>query len=472
VKLRSIDHVMNRTVREMLQLQIAPIRLKPERKMSRQIRNGVKFDRVPIDSIKPSPHHARIHHRNQRRKLEKLVAQFGQVRPLTVTPECELIDGHGVWEALKAIGEKFADVAIVADQSPAGLRALALALNRSCQDTKWDQGKVRTEFEFLLDVGFDTSLTGFDKPEIEFIFQSDAPQANVIENAGVIPPRPEHPVSRLGDVYQLGEHRVGCGSALDPAFVNQVRGDSIPDCCIVDFPHGLPTRFFSGPGKKRHPDFVQGAGEMSSSELFDFFTQGLEVLRACSSARALICALIDWRHGLELTAAARCCGLSMLNLCVWTKTNPGIGSLYRSQYELCYVYKAGDQPHLNNVERHDRNRSNVWHYAGMSAFGAGRDAMHPSVKPTTLLCDIMRDVTRRGDIILDSFFGSGSTLISAEEIGRICIGVDLDPAYVDVAIRRWENLTGREAVHLQSGEPFGARAQRQLASPVEWADVR
>jgi len=443
--------------------------------MNQQLRNGVTFDRIAIGLIKPSPHHARIHNRHDRRKIQKLLRKFGQVRPLTVTPEYQLIDGHGVWEALQAIGEEFADIAIVADQSPAGLRALALALNRSCQEAKWDQGKVRAEFEFLLDVGFDTSLTGFDEPEVEFIFQSDAPQANVIENAGVIPPRPQHPVSRISDIFQLGDHRVGCGSALDLAFVNQVRGHLIPDCSIVDFPYGLPTRFFSGRGKHRHADFVQGAGEMSSSELFDFYRQGLEVLRACSSSHALIFAFMDWRHALELTAAARCCGLPQLNLCVWTKTNPGMGSLYRSQHELCFVFKAGDQPHVNNVElgRHGRNRSNVWAYPGMSSFGAGRDellALHPSVKPTKLLCDIMKDATKRGDVILDTCVGSGSTLVSAEEIGRICIAVDLDPGYVDVTIRRWENLTGREAVHVQSGETFRARAQQLLPSPTEQTD--
>jgi hypothetical protein len=445
--------------------------------MSPKLRNAVTFDRVLIGKITPSPHHARIHNGHDRRKLQKLLKEFGQVRPLTVTPEYELIDGHGVWEALQAIGEEFADIAIVADQSPAGLRALALALNRSCQEAKWDQGKVRAEFEFLLDVGFDTSFTGFDEPEIEFLFQSDAPQANVIENAGVIPPRPQHPVSRIGDIFQLGDHRVGCGSALDLAFVNQVRGHCIPDCSIVDFPYGLPTRFFSGRGKHKHPNFVQGAGEMSSSELFDFYRQGLEVLRASCSARALVYAFIDWRHSLELMAAARSCGLPMLNQGVWVKSNPGMGSLYRSQYELCGVFKAGDQPHLNNVElgRHGRNRSNVWQCAGMSSFGTERDellALHPSVKPTKLLCDIMKDTTKRGDLILDTCIGSGSTLIAAEEIGRICIGIDLDPGYVDVTIRRWENLTGREAVHVQSGETFRARAQRLLPSPTEQTDGR
>lgn len=440
--------------------------------MKNQIPNGVSFDRVPIDSIKASPFHARIHSRYQRRKLLKLLRQFGQVRPLIVTLERVLIDGHGVLDALRELGATFVDVVLVADQSPAGQRALALALNRSSEETRWDKGRLRAEFEFFLEVGFDITLTGFDPPEIEFVFETDAPQANVIENSGAIPPRPKHPVSRLGDIFQLSLHRVGCGSALDLAFVDRVRGELVPDCCIVDMPYGLPTRFFSGRGQHRHPNFVQGAGEMSPAQLFTFFQDALRVLRACCSPQALIYAFMDWRHGLELAAAARGIGLPLLNLCVWTKTNAGMGSLYRSQYEHVYVFKAGDEPHLNNVElgRHGRNRSNVWNYAGMSAFGADRDELlelHPSVKPTKLLTDIMRDVTNRGHVAIDTFIGSGSTLVAAEEIGRICVGIDLDPGYVDVTIRRWQQLTGLDAIHVASGDTFDARAQRLLSAPVE-----
>jgi hypothetical protein len=445
--------------------------------MQHRIPNGLTSDRVAIDSISPSPFHARIHSRHQQRKLKQLLTQFGQVRPLLVNPNREIIDGHGIWAALKELDAAFVDIVIIADQTPAALRALAVAINRSCEEAKWEKGKLRAEFEFLLDVGFDLTLTCFDQPEIEFVVETDAPQANVIEDASAIPPCPDRPVSQLRDIFQLRSHRVGCGSALDLAFIDSVRGNLIPDCGIVDPPYGLPTRFFSGRGKTHHPNFVQGAGEMTSAELYQFFRGSLEVLRTCCSPRALIYAFMDWRHGLELAAAARGCGLSQANLCVWAKTNAGMGSLYRSQHELVFVFKAGNEPHVNNVElgRHGRNRSNLWTYAGMSSFGADRDellALHPSVKPTKLLADIMRDTTNRGGVVLDSFLGSGSTLAAAEEIGRTCIGIDLDPRYVDVSILRWQKLTGLDAIHVQSGETFNARAQRLLPAPKGARDGR
>ncbi|MDB5636733.1 MAG: Methyltransferase, partial [Bradyrhizobium sp.] len=335
----------------------------------------------------------------------------------------------------------------------------------------WDKLKVKSELDFLIEVGFDTALTSFDQPEIEFLFQADAPHANVLEEASGIPPLPETPVTRPGDIFQLDRHRVGCGSALDLAFVNRMRGEHLASASLIDPPYGLRTRFFSGRGKHKHPDFVQGAGEMSSAELCEFYGGALEVLKTCSVGGAPIFAFCDWRHSLELTVAARACGLPLLNLCVWVKTNPGMGSLYRSQHELVHVFKASDQPHVNNVElgRFGRSRSNVWQYAGVSSFGPERDALlalHPSVKPVLLLSDAIRDVTKRGDVVCDTFLGSGSLLLAAEETGRTCIGVDLDPRYVDVAIRRWQNATGQDAILIETGQTFNDRARR-LALPAQ-----
>jgi DNA modification methylase len=187
---------------------------------------------------------------------------------------------------------------------------------------------------------------------------------------------------------------------------------------------------------------------------------------------ALIYACMDWRHVFELLAAGRQCNLDLFNLCVWAKTNAGMGSLYRSQHELICVFKAGASNHINNVElgRHGRNRSNLWTYRGLNSFGADRDellASHPTVKPVLMIADAIRDVTKRGDPVLDTFMGSGSTVMAAEETGRVGIGVDLDPLYVDVAVRRWQAQKRRDAVHTETGETFDDRAKRVACEPQD-----
>jgi DNA modification methylase len=159
---------------------------------------------------------------------------------------------------------------------------------------------------------------------------------------------------------------------------------------------------------------------------------------------------MDWRHMDDVSAVGKGVYGDLLNLCFWNKSNAGMGSLYRSKHELIFVYRVGAAPHLNMVElgKHGRNRTNVWDYASVNSFvGCRREdlALHPTVKPTALVADSLQDVTKRGDLVLDIFLGSGTTLIASERSGRRFRGVDIDPAYIDVAIERWETITGQEA---------------------------
>ena len=164
---------------------------------------------------------------------------------------------------------------------------------------------------------------------------------------------------------------------------------------------------------------------------------------------------------LEVLNAARPVYSELKNLCVWAKDNAGMGSLYRSQHELVFIYKRGTAAHTNNVElgRHGRNRTNVWQYPGVNSFGRKGEegnllGMHPTVKPVKLVADAILDCTSRGDIVLDGFLGSGSTLIAAERVGRRCYGLELDPLYVDTIIRRWQALTGGIARHAVTEAAF------------------
>jgi hypothetical protein len=247
----------------------------------------------------------------------------------------------------------------------------------------------------------------------------------------------------------------------------------LASAAFVDPPYNIKVGgFVSGKGRHRHREFVQGSGELSDDAYFHLLRNSLSVLKASCEPSALIYACIDWRHVMEMTVAGRASSLPLYQIVTWVKSNGGMGGIYRNQSEFICVFSAGEASPLNNVElgRRGRNRTNVWNYAGMSSFGKDRDRLlelHPTVKPVAMIADALRDVTKRGQIVLDTFLGSGSTLMAADETGRLCAGVELDPLYVDVAIRRWQNATGRAAVLLETGEPFDKAAQRRLAAPSE-----
>jgi hypothetical protein len=433
------------------------------------LRNGKRYERVAIVWIRPSPRHARIHPPRQLRKIKKHLEKFGQVTPLVVTPDGEIIDGHAIWQVLKSAGHEHVDVLIVADQPPEAIKALRLSLNRLPEETLWDKGKLRKEIGDLIDIGFDIELTGFDPPEIDFLFESEAPRDNLVEDADAIPPLPKIPVAQPGDIYFAGNHRIGCGSGLDLDVIHRVRGDRMAAVSIFDPPFGSPKNF-SARGKCKDSSWAQGAGKLSSAELCKTYQRAMEVLRACSASRSLIYAFADWRHSLEMTAAAQLNALPMLSTCVWIKAIAGAGSLYRNQHQFVHVFKAGDEAHVSNVHlgRYGRSRSDVWHYAGVNSLGGNRDkspALYHAAKPVQLLNDAIRDVTKRRDAVFDTFLGSGSTLIAAEETGRFCIGVELDPRCVDVTILRWQRATGREAILTETGETFNERARRLARQP-------
>jgi DNA modification methylase len=398
-----------------------------------------------------------------------LLEQLGtQPVPVLCSPELAIIDGHALWAELRELGVAEVFVAIVQNQSAAEINALRLSINRIPLDTRWDEARLRQEISALIDLSFDLELTAFDACEIDALMRIDLPEANLIEDEFATGSTTSAAVAIAGDIFVLGPHRIGCGDAADGTFVQQVRKNQLADKCFVDPPYNVRIDgFVSGKGRARHRDFLEASGELSSQEFFAFLHDTLGVLRAASSPRALIYACMDFRHILEMTAAGRLLGMHLLNICVWTKNNGGMGSLYRSRHEMICVFKAGSEQHINNVElgRFGRNRTNVWSHPGMSAFGADRGellASHPTVKPVALVADAIRDVTKRGDCILDTFLGSGTTLIAAEETGRRCVGLDLDPGYIDLAVRRWQKLAGCDAYHEASGLSFDdLAAQRQ-----------
>jgi DNA modification methylase len=265
-----------------------------------------------------------------------------------------------------------------------------------------------------------------------------------------IPAVPAQPRTRLGDIWICGQHRVGCGDGRDLDFLGKVIGDDAAiDAAFLDPPYNVRISGHAN-ARGRHREFAMASGEMTDEAFRVFLSEALGACARVSRDGAVHFVCMDWRHMDDVSAVGKQVYGDLLNLCFWNKSNAGMGSLYRSKHELIFVYRVGAAPHLNMVElgKHGRNRTNVWDYASVNSFvGSRREdlALHPTVKPTALVADSLQDVTKRGDLVLDIFLGSGTTLIASERSGRRFRGVDIDPAYIDVAIERWETITGQEA---------------------------
>jgi DNA modification methylase len=430
--------------------------------------NSLAVQRVTIDSLQPSDPPVRRHPEKQAAKLRKSLTAFGQVVPVLVTPGYQIIDHELVWRAMKANGATHVDVIVVADKSAAEIKALRLVLNRSVVDAVWDDENLRKVLHDLADLDFDLELTGFDPPEIDVHLGLDLPSGNVEESASDIPPLEAKSVTSRGMIWVAGHHRIGCGDATDLEFVTRVLDGRRAHVAFVDPPCEIAIRgFVSGKDRNKDKDFLSGTGEHNSERLFTFLRDSLQVLKLSSQPTALIYVCIDWRHVMELTVAGRACGMPLHQICTWVKSNGGMGGIYRDASKFVAVFHAGQEAPLDNVElgRRGRKRTNVWNYPSMSAFGKQRDSLLATLKPVAMVADALRDVTRRGEVVLDIFLGSGTSLVAAQESARICCGIEPDPLCIDVAIRRWQNITGREATNLQNGDTFNRAAQRQLDSP-------
>lgn len=354
--------------------------------------------------------------------------------------------------------------------SAAQRRAYVIADNAIALKSGWDRDMLAIEFQGLIDIGFDVELTGFEVGEIEVVLDDAAGKTADADRADdEVPEVTAGPaISRLGDVWLLGWHVLACGDSRDPATYRALLGDALADMVVTDPPFNVKIDgHVSGLGATKHREFAMASGEMSEAEFTAFLSSFLRVSVEHVRPGAILYVFMDWRHIWELLAAGRTCGLELKNLCVWRKDNAGMGSFYRSRHELVLVFKAPGGPHTNNFElgQHGRSRTNVWEYAGVNSFRKGRLdelAMHPTVKPVALVADAIKDVSRHKEIVLDPFLGSGTTLIAAEKTGRCGRGIELDPRYVDVAVRRWQVFTGKQATLAATGQTFEDVEQERL----------
>ena len=416
---------------------------------------------LPPEQITPDPLNPRQHRKRHVRQIAKSFEAFGFNAPILIDENRQIVAGHGRHAAAVYLGLPTVPTICLGHLNVQQRRAYLVADNRLGDLSKWD-GKALAGIMLELaeaDLSFDVEAAGFSVGEIDLmVAQQDGEGA---ERDDAVP-ESGPAVSKLGDVWELGDHAIICGSALEASSYAAILGDDLADLIFSDPPYNVPIRgHVSGLGKVQHREFGQASGEMSEPEFIAFLKGSLGLAARCSRDGSLHYWAMDWRHQYELTIAARGTYQEQVNLCVWAKTNSGMGSLYRSQHELFQVWRKGKERHRNNVQlgRFGRSRTNVWKYPGanMLSHGAGEGnllALHPTVKPVALIADAILDSTCRGDIVLDPFLGSGSTLIAAEKVGRRCRGIELDPAYVDTIIRRWQRWSAGLARRAADGALF------------------
>lgn len=398
-----------------------------------------------VTELTPDPRNARTHPKRQIEQLKSAIASFGFTNPILIDEVGGLIAGHGRLRAAKELGMDEVPTITLAGLGDAEKRALRLADNKIALGAGWDLDLLKLELGELatLDVDLDLTLTGFSNGEIDVIL-ADTPDPD----EEIIPAVPVEPRTRPGDIWEIGDHRIGCGDARDPDFLRRLIRPGEIDAAFLDPPYNVAINGHAI-SKGRHNEFAMASGEMTTPEFQSFLADTLGACAKVSRDGAVHFVCMDWRHMDDLSVVGQEVYGDRLNLCIWNKSNAGMGSLYRSKHELIFVYRVGSAPHKNMVElgRHGRNRTNVWDYASVNSFKGNRRAdleLHPTVKPVGLVADAICDVTARGDLVLDVFLGSGTSLIAAARTGRRFRGLDIDPAYVDVALARWQAMTGHE----------------------------
>jgi DNA modification methylase len=434
-------------------------RTTPKERPDRLAHSALQIETLRVRDLRTNPDNARHHPAKQIEKLRRAIDEFGFLIPVLIDEQNLLIAGHARIEAAEKCGHTAVPCIRTAHLSNAQKRAFAIVDNRLAQDASWEFQVLAKEFKFLQAEGVDLQITGFEIPEIDAVLASALPAAKNSEDDRIPELEPTRTITKANDLWILGEHRLLCGDARRREAFTALMGRSRARLVFVDPPFNVKIRgHVSGKGRVRHREFAEASGEKTSAQFEKFLEDSFALLADHSTDGAIHFVCTDWRHLDEMLLAGRRIYSELKNVVVWNKTNAGMGSFYRSQHEHILVWKHGRATHMNNVQlgKHGRNRTNVWTYAGANTFKSERLAelaMHPTVKPVALIADAILDSSQRGDIVLDSFGGSGTTLIACERTGRKARLIEIDPAYCDQTIRRWQKLTGGTAVNA-AGIPF------------------
>jgi DNA modification methylase len=433
----------------------------------------------PVGALLPYAGNARTHSERQIAQIAASIRSFGFTNPILIDADGGVVAGHGRLEAARQLGMASVPTIRLDHLSAAEKRAYVIADNRLAELAGWDRDMLKIELGALIEMDlrvgldFDIGVIGFETAEIDILLDG-APEPIVVDpaDATLASAMTGPAVTCPGDLWILGEHRILCADALRPESYTRLMGEERARLIFTDPPYNVPVDgHVCGLGAVKHREFAMAAGEMSAAAFTSFLETALSNMAWASVDGALLYTCMDWRHLLELLSAGKSAGLDLINICIWNKSNGGMGSLYRSKHELVSVFKSGGAPHVNTVAlgKHGRYRTNVWDYTGVNTFRKGRMddlAAHPTVKPTALVADAIKDCSRRGEIVLDAFLGSGTTVLAAERTARRARAIELDPIYVDVAIRRWQALTDGTAILEATGQSFAEREEASLANTL------
>jgi DNA modification methylase len=420
--------------------------------------NSSQIQNIPLTEIKNYKHKLRKYGKKQIEKAIHLIQETGFPPVVIVSKNKEVVTGQFLIEAAKIMGLKFVSVIQADNLDEKTIRLLRLGLDRLRDEEEWITDALSAEVQELkIDYpDLDLTLTGFEIAELDFYLDLNPQSAD-----DQVPAlnKDTMPITQRGDLWLLGDHRLYCGDALQKdSYVALMKKDTAR-IVLTYPPYNVPIDgHVCGKGKIKHREFENASGEMSQEEFIGFLAKTFQHLKTFSQDGSLQYIFMDWRHSLEVISAAQNVDFEHKNTCIWVKDNGGMGSLYRSRHEMVHIFKNGKKPHTNNIElgKYGRYRTNVWEYPGVNSFAGEQDdlLLHPTVKPVALLADAIKDVTAMGDIVLDPFGGSGSTLIAAEKTNRSARILEIDEHYCDVIIRRWQDSTGNQAIHTKTKKSF------------------
>lgn len=411
------------------------------------------------NDLKPNPRNSRTHSKKQIHKLAKNISKLGFNSPILQDKDDFVIAGHCRLEAAKLLGLESVPTICLEHLSPDEIRAYIIADNRMALDSEWDMEILKSELEELskLDLDFEIDITGFETPEIDNIINFEVIEDSKKEKSNPLDEFPEESeiedIVKEGDLWQIGEtHKLFCGDSTKEESYKILMQDELADVIFTDPPYNVKIQG-NVTSKKSVAEFAMASGEMNRKEFAKFLrtAMALQAKYSCDGSIHFQC--MDFRHMHEMLVAAQPVYSELKNLCIWDKISAGMGSMYRSQHELVFVYKNGTAPHINNVElgAHGRYRTNMWRYRGMHASNPQAKELlklHPTVKPTALIMDALLDVSKPGSIVLDAFGGSGSTLLAAERTMRRARLIEIDPHYCNIILKRAQKAIGQEVYFL------------------------